>query len=70
VPILLVLDSKHPFIGASENKDLLNRWIFSCNENLIKDVFVAGRQIIQNFHHEHEESSREAFMRVIKKVNI
>jgi len=64
----MVLDSKHPFIGASENKDLLNRWIFSCNENLIKDVFVAGRQIIQNFHHEHEESSREAFMRVIKKV--
>jgi len=64
----MVLDNNHPFIGASETKDLLNRWLFACNENLIKDVFVAGKQVINNFHHAEEEDSRQAFIQVIKKV--
>ncbi|RCW99611.1 formimidoylglutamate deiminase [Marinomonas foliarum] len=64
----MVLDSKHPFIDASESKDLLNRWVFACNENLIKDVFVAGQQVICDFKHEYEESSQKAFTQVIKKI--
>lgn len=64
----MVLDESHPFVAASESKDLLNRWLFACNENLIKDVFVAGKHTIKNFHHEQEESSRLAFTQVIKKV--
>ena len=64
----MVLDDTHPFIAASEPKDLLNRWLFACNENLIKDVYVAGKHTIKNFQHEHQESSRQAFMKVIKKV--
>ncbi|MGO3406634.1 formimidoylglutamate deiminase [Marinomonas sp.] len=64
----MVLDESQPFMAASDNKDLLNRWLFATNENLVKDVFVAGQQRIKNFHHEHEESSRSAFIRIIKKV--
>ena len=64
----MVLDETHPFIAASESKDLLNRWLFACNENLIKDVYVTGKQRIKNFQHEQQESSRQAFIRVIKKV--
>ncbi|MEL0612116.1 formimidoylglutamate deiminase [Marinomonas arenicola] len=64
----MVLDESQPFIAASESKDLLNRWLFATNENLVKDVFVAGQQRIKNFHHEDEESSRKAFIQVIKKV--
>lgn len=64
----MVLDNQHPFIAASESKDILNRWLFACNENLIKDVFVAGDQVVNDFHHICEERSREAFTQVIKKV--
>jgi formimidoylglutamate deiminase len=64
----MVLDNNHPFIGASETKDLLNRWLFASNENLVKDVFVAGKQVINDFHHAEEEYSRQAFIQVIKKV--
>lgn len=64
----MVLDESHPFIAASETKDLLNRWLFATNENLVKDVFVAGKHTIKNFHHQHEESSRLAFTQVIKKA--
>lgn len=64
----MVLDESHPFIAASEAKDLLNRWLFATNENLVKDVFVAGHHTILNFRHRHEDSSRLAFTQVIKKA--
>ncbi|WP_339768252.1 formimidoylglutamate deiminase [uncultured Paraglaciecola sp.] len=64
----MVLDSHHPFIAASESKDVMNRWLFACNGNLVKDVFAAGKQQIKNFKHAHEEASRSDFIRVIKKV--
>ena len=62
------LDPENPFMAASAPQDLLNRWLFACNENLIKDVFVCGQQVIKDFHHPLEESSRQAFTQVIKKV--
>ncbi|ETI59270.1 formimidoylglutamate deiminase [Marinomonas profundimaris] len=64
----MVLDSASPFVAASESKDLLNRWLFATNENLVKDVFVAGNHTIKNFHHALDESSRTDFTQVIKKV--
>ncbi|MCW4628658.1 hypothetical protein [Marinomonas rhodophyticola] len=64
----MVLDESHPFIAASEAKDLLNRWLFATNENLVKNVFVAGKHTIKDFHHQQEESSRLAFTQVIKKA--
>ena len=64
----MVLDESHPFIAASEAKDLLNRWLFATNENLVKDVFVAGNHTIENFRHQQEDSSRLAFIQVIKKA--
>ncbi|WP_394201593.1 formimidoylglutamate deiminase [Marinagarivorans algicola] len=64
----MVLDEANPFIAASHPKDIMNRWLFACHQNLIKDVFVAGKQVIKNFTHEYDEPSRLAFIQVIKKV--
>lgn len=64
----MVLDDIHPFIGSSESKDILNRWLFACSENVVKDVFVAGKQVIADGRHEHETVSRSEFSKVIKKV--
>lgn len=64
----MLLDDSHPFIAASQTPDLINRWLFACNENVVKDVFVAGRPVITNFRHRLEDSSRQAFTQVIKKV--
>ncbi|MBL4631835.1 MAG: formimidoylglutamate deiminase [Paraglaciecola sp.] len=64
----IVLDHLNPFIAASKAKDVLNRWLFASNENLVRDVFVAGQQRIKDFQHAKEQSSRLAFIQVIKKV--
>lgn len=64
----MVLDDSHPFIGASETKDVLNRWLFACSENVVKDVFVVGKQVISEGRHELDVISRSEFAKVIKKV--
>ncbi len=64
----MTLDDTHPFIGASESKDILNRWLFACSENVVKDVFVAGKQVIEDGRHELDLVSRNEFAQVIKKV--
>jgi len=64
----MVLDHSHPFIMASPPKDIMNRWLFACNDNLVRDVFVAGKHVINNFFHEQEQQSRLAFTQTIKKV--
>ncbi len=64
----IVLDPTNPFVAASQPKDLINRWLFACHQNLIKDVFVAGKQVVKDFKHEQDEPSRVAFTQVIKRV--
>lgn len=64
----MVLDESHPFIGASDAKDVLNRWLFACSDNVIKDVFVAGKAVIQDGRHALDVTSRTEFARVIKQV--
>ncbi|WP_342609186.1 formimidoylglutamate deiminase [Vibrio tritonius] len=64
----MVLDKSHPFIDASQPQDLFNRWIFACNDNMVKDVYVAGKAVIKNGQHALDAESRTAFTQVIKKV--
>ncbi|SIO96037.1 formimidoylglutamate deiminase [Vibrio spartinae] len=64
----MVLDATHPLLMSSQTPDLINRWLFACHENLIKDVFVAGKQCIQDGHHDLEDNSRGQFAHVIKQV--
>ncbi|NDV89645.1 formimidoylglutamate deiminase [Alteromonas sp. 345S023] len=64
----MVLDNQNPFVAASDPKDLLNRWIFACNENIIRDVYVAGQPQIKQYRHHYEDASRKKFINVIRKV--
>jgi len=34
---------------------LIDSWIFSGNDNLVRDVYVAGDKLIDNGHHADEE---------------
>jgi formimidoylglutamate deiminase len=64
----IVLDGDCPFIGASKPEDIINRWIFAQTDNVVKDVFVAGKRVIKDFHHSLEEQSRCEFIEVIKRL--
>jgi len=64
----LVLDVNHPFIGSRPKESILNSWLFASNDNIVKDVYVAGELIVDSFHHPLEEQSQEMFGNLMKKV--
>ncbi len=53
---LLVLDDQHPRLYGRNQDDLLDSWIFSGNQNLVKDVYVGGKKVIADGHHADEAS--------------
>jgi len=53
---LLVLDDQHPRLYGRNQDDLLDSWIFSGNQNLVKDVYVGGKKVIADGHHAEEAS--------------
>ncbi len=51
----VVLDHNHPRLYGRTQDDLLDSWIFSGNENLVRDVYVGGNKVIDNGHHANED---------------
>ena len=51
----IVLDHNHPRLYGRRNDDLIDSWIFSGNDNLVRDVYIAGDKLIDDGHHADEE---------------
>ena len=58
---LLVLDDQHPSLYGKKTSDLIDSWIFACNENPVKDVMVNGQWRVRNGCHEQQESISARF---------
>ncbi|MEA9391015.1 formimidoylglutamate deiminase [Acerihabitans sp. TG2] len=64
----LVLDGDDPYIQSTPDDGLLNRWIFAGGPGQIRDVFVAGKQVINQGHHPLEQTSATDFARVLREL--
>ena len=64
----MVLDGEHPFMAASQSQDILNRWLFATNENLIRHVYVAGEQVITDFKHRAQTQANAEFTALLKRL--
>jgi len=51
----IVLDDQHLRLYGRRQDDLLDSWIFSGNENLVRDVYIGGNKIIDHGRHADEE---------------
>ncbi len=61
----LVLDGQDPYLQSTPDGELLNRWIFAGGQRQIRDVFVAGDQVISQGHHPLEHTSARDFAGVL-----
>jgi len=52
----LVLDTEAPQFAGVHVQDAIDRWIFSGNRNLVRDVFVGGRQVVSGGVHRDRET--------------
>jgi len=66
---LVVLDEQHPSLICKSESQILDAAIFACNELPVKDVYVAGKQVINSGQHLLQESSFEKYKNVLSKLN-
>jgi formimidoylglutamate deiminase len=48
---LLVLDEHAPELAGATPRDLVDRWIFSGNRNLVREVYVGGERVVADGVH-------------------
>ena len=64
----VVLDELHPRLHGRSEDSLIDSWIFSGNENLVKDVYVGGKRIIENGHHANEELINQNYRQTLDSL--
>jgi len=64
----LVLDANHPNLSDIASADVLNSWIFSGNDNLVRDVLVGGRWQVKNGQHIHQLAIEERFKKTMRQL--
>ena len=63
----LLLDTEHPaFAGAGED-GLLDRLVFGRGQHAIREVWVAGRPVVADGHHRHEQQTAARFAEWIRR---
>ncbi len=51
----IVLEDTAPELASALPSNLLDRWIFSGNRNLVRDVYVGGERVVQGGRHRQRE---------------
>ena len=65
---LVVLDNEDASLFCKEDSFILDAAIFACNQLPVKDVFVAGRQIIELGHHQQYQEIKIEYHNVLKSL--
>jgi formimidoylglutamate deiminase len=64
----VVLDGDDPDFEKLEASAILGVAIFSGNSNRVRDVFVAGRAVIEQGRHPQEVESANAFRAALRRL--
>lgn len=64
----VVLDAEHPRLYGRRQDDIVDSWIFSGNQNLVRDLYVGGDKVIDNGHHADEEEIARHFRATLDRL--
>jgi formimidoylglutamate deiminase len=65
---LIRLDGAHPILAGRSGDGLLDALVFSGNANLVRDVMVGGRWLVQGGRHLRRDAIAEAYRGAIKEL--
>lgn len=65
---VIVLDTEHPNLVGHSKETLLDAFLFSGNQPLVRDVMVAGEWLVRGGRHALEEASYSSFAKVMKEL--
>lgn len=64
----IVLDTTHPILCERRGDELIDSWIFSGNENTVRDVYVGGNHVIKTGHHMSEAAIEQRFKFILREL--
>jgi len=64
----ITLDTRHPLLATAKPEQLINRWTFGLSHNPVKDVFVAGTQVVTSGCHVLEEHASTNLVKSLKQL--
>lgn len=64
----LVLDTDAPQFESLRAADAVDRWIFSGNRNLVRDVYVGGRQLVAGGRHVHRDVIARRYRQAMQQL--
>lgn len=65
---IVVLDRMDARLYGRTGDDLVDCWIFSGGGNAVRDVFVAGKRVITDGHHENERQIYDEYRAAMAKI--
>ncbi len=65
---IVVLDSADARLVGRTGDDLIDCWLFSGTADVVRDVYVAGKRVISDGHHEYERQIYEDYCAAIRKL--
>ncbi len=65
---LVELDSRHPQLDGRKGDSILDSFVFAGGNEMIRSVFVGGKQVISDGHHTEETRFRSDFTRTMKEL--
>ncbi|MEN9864514.1 MAG: hypothetical protein RL748_104 [Pseudomonadota bacterium] len=65
---LLVLDDEHPTLFDASNDEILSRWLFCGNDNLVRDVMVGGQWRVRAGRHYQQDQIAAAYKQAMRQL--
>ena len=64
----IVLDAQAPILAGATQHDVLDRWLFSGNANVLRDVEVAGVRVVEDGRHRDREAIAARYREAMKAL--
>ena len=65
---LLTLDSESLALYGSSEDEILDRWIFSGDDSLVREVWSAGRQMVVDGRHVRHGQIEKQYRNIIRQL--
>jgi formimidoylglutamate deiminase len=65
---LLVLDGAHPNLDGVEAAEVLGRFLFCGNDNLVRDVLAGGRWVVRDGRHSDQDAIARRYTEAVRAL--
>ena len=64
----ITLDAHAPILAGATRADVIDRWLFSGNRNIVREVAVAGQRVVNDRRHRDRDAIAERYFDAMKRL--